>query len=48
MGLERTASLLQGVASNFEIDLIRPIVDYIASVSGIPYNERESRTSACG
>jgi len=37
MGLERTASLLQGVASNFEIDIIRPVVDHIASVAGIPY-----------
>jgi len=37
MGLERTASLLQGVSSNFEIDIIRPIVDHIASVAGIPY-----------
>lgn len=42
MGLERTASLLQGVSSNFEIDVIRPIIDSIAEVAGIPYGERES------
>src|SRR5690606_19882409 len=28
---------LQGVASNFEIDIIRPVVDHIASDAGIPY-----------
>ena len=39
MGLERTASLLQGVSSNFEIDLIRPIIDHIASVAGINYKD---------
>ena len=37
MGLERTASLLQRVESNFAIDLIAPIVRHIAEVSGVPY-----------
>ncbi len=35
MGLERTAAVLQGVASDFEIDLFRPIVEAIeAQMSG--------------
>jgi len=35
MGLERTAAVLQGVASDFEIDLFHPIVDAIeAQMSG--------------
>ena len=37
MGLERTASLLQSVPSNFSIDLIAPIVEHIASMSGVQY-----------
>src|SRR5690606_10083157 len=37
MGLERTASFLQGVSSIFEIDTIRPIVDFIADAAGTVY-----------
>ena len=48
MGLERTASLLQGVASNFEIDIIRPVVDHIASVAGFLTRAILTPTSACG
>ena len=32
MGLERIASVLQGKISNYETDLIRPIIDYAAGV----------------
>ena len=37
MGLERTASVLQGVATNFHIDSLRPIVDAAAEVVGQHY-----------
>ena len=34
MGLERTAAVLQGKLSNYETDLIRPIIDYAADLFG--------------
>ncbi len=37
MGLERTASVLQGVASNFEIDSLRPLCDVAGEVLGRRY-----------
>lgn len=37
MGLERTAAFLQGVSSIFEIDTIRPIVDFVAQRAGTSY-----------
>lgn len=39
MGLERTAAFLQGVGSIFEIDSIRPIIDFIANAAGVNYGE---------
>lgn len=39
MGLERTAAMLQGTDSNFEIDLILPIVREVARIAGINYGE---------
>ncbi len=38
MGLERTASVLQGVDTNFHIDILRPIVEAAASVCGLDYD----------
>jgi alanyl-tRNA synthetase len=38
MGLERTAAALQGVRSNFEIDLFKPIVAATADALGIEYS----------
>ena len=38
MGLERIASVLQGVNSNFETDLFLPIIDFIEDISGKDYN----------
>lgn len=38
MGLERTASVLQGVPTNFHIDTLRPIVDAAADVVGVKYD----------
>ena len=37
MGLERTASVLQGVSTNFDIDILRPIVEAAAEVCGVRY-----------
>jgi alanyl-tRNA synthetase len=37
MGLERTAAMLQGVDSNFHIDILKPIVDAVAEVCRRPY-----------
>ena len=33
MGLERVAAVMQGVSTNYDTDLIRPIVDYVADMS---------------
>jgi alanyl-tRNA synthetase len=42
MGLERTAAVLQGKLSNFETDLIRPIIDRAAEILGGPaYGEND-------
>jgi len=37
MGLERLACVLQGVVSNYDTDLLRPIVDLASQISGKPY-----------
>ena len=37
MGLERIASVIQGVPSNFETDLLFPIIEYASKVSGVKY-----------
>lgn len=37
MGLERTAAVLQGVDSNFHIDILKPIVEAVAAVCNRPY-----------
>jgi alanyl-tRNA synthetase len=41
MGLERLASILQRVESNFETDLLRPLIDEVARLSGRPYDRGE-------
>ncbi len=38
MGLERIAAYLQGVESNFETDLLRPLISAIEALSGIVYD----------
>jgi alanyl-tRNA synthetase len=37
MGLERLACVLQGVVSNYDTDLLRPVVDLAAAIAGKPY-----------
>jgi alanyl-tRNA synthetase len=41
MGLERTASVLQGVESNFHIDILRPLVEAAGEVCSQPYEPGE-------
>ncbi|MFJ9134896.1 alanine--tRNA ligase [Streptomyces sp. NPDC102256] len=43
MGLERMATLLQGVGNLYEIDETRPVLDYAAALAGVRYGaHRES------
>jgi alanyl-tRNA synthetase len=42
MGLERVAAILQGKLSNYETDLLRPIIDRAAQITGRAYSENGS------
>ncbi len=46
MGLERVASVLQKTRTNFEIDLIRPLIAFGEELSGKAYGEDFERDSA--
>jgi alanyl-tRNA synthetase len=39
MGLERIVSVLQGKTSNYDTDLLRPLVDRAAEIAGKPYTQ---------
>lgn len=41
MGLERIASVVQGVRNNFETDLLFPIIEYASKISGVAYGASE-------
>jgi len=41
MGLERITMVCQGVASTFETDLLRPILDEVCKMSGVQYKHSE-------
>ena len=41
MGLERMACIMQGVTSIFEVDTIRRVLDYAASMTGVEYGRDE-------
>ena len=41
MGLERITMVCQGVASTFETDLLRPIMDEVSKMCGVPYKQSE-------
>jgi alanyl-tRNA synthetase len=40
MGLERTARVIQGVETNFDIDSFRPLMDCISRICGKPYSSQ--------
>ncbi|WP_456342566.1 alanine--tRNA ligase [Thermovibrio sp.] len=46
MGLERIASVLQGVPSNYETDLLFPLVKWASEISGIPYGKDEKSSTS--
>ncbi|HSM76968.1 MAG TPA: alanine--tRNA ligase [Bryobacteraceae bacterium] len=46
MGLERIAAVMQGKLSNYETDLIRPIIDRAAGLFGTAYGEDERTDTA--
>lgn len=41
MGLERITMVCQGVASTFETDLLKPILDEVVKMSGVSYKQSE-------
>ena len=41
MGLERITMVCQGVASTFETDLLKPVMDKVSQMSGVPYKKSE-------
>ena len=42
MGLERLCTVINGLSSNYEADLLKPFVDLAASLSGKTYKESDS------
>jgi len=46
MGVERTACVLQDVASNYDTDGFRLIMDWIEAEASVPYRENEVSTKA--
>jgi len=46
MGLERVASIMQDTPSNFETDLIKPIIDELVSYCKIDYRKNKEFTTA--
>ncbi|HZL18879.1 MAG TPA: alanine--tRNA ligase [Polyangia bacterium] len=41
MGLERLCAVLQGVRSNYETDLLRPLIDHVARASGKKFSPED-------
>jgi alanyl-tRNA synthetase len=45
-GLERVTSVVQGVRSNYDTDVFRPIIDEAAAIAGIEYGQGGDRDTA--
>jgi alanyl-tRNA synthetase len=43
MGFERVCAVLQGKSSNYDTDVFMPIIDAIASATGVPYEGEHNR-----
>lgn len=39
MGFERVCAILQGVQSNYDTDIFKPLIEKIAEFSGVPYRD---------
>lgn len=46
MGLERMASVIQDVPTNFETDLFMPIIQEVEKMSGVQYGQNEAHDTA--
>ncbi len=46
MGLERIASVLQDTDSNYETDLVKPVIDVVQEMTGIEYTKDEQVKTA--
>ena len=46
MGLERLCAVVQGVKSNFDCDLLRPVIGRIEELAGRPYGRDETQNVA--
>lgn len=46
LGLERLASIIQGVDSNFETDLFKPIIEKIQELTGMDYHRNKEEMTA--
>ena len=46
MGLERLSAVLQGVTSNFDTDLIRPIIARVEDLAGLAYGQDDKKNVA--
>ncbi len=45
LGLERLASVMQGVGSNYETDLVLPLIEEVSAISGVDYDAGEAGLS---
>ena len=46
MGFERLSMVLQGVRSNYDTDIFRPLIDFTANLAGIQYGQNQQKDVA--
>ncbi len=46
MGFERLAMVLQGVHSNYDTDVFKPLINYLAKMAGVTYGQDEKKDIA--